>query len=71
MVIAPFECDQSVRESSDYDAKRDCAPVSTDRKLEGIEMAARADWQRDDTVVLYRVPGEAPYGDEAYEQVKE
>lgn len=25
------------------------------------------DWQRDDTVVLYRVPGEYPWSDEAYE----
>src|SRR5215218_4513961 len=30
-------------------------------------MTSRADWPRDDTVVLYRVPGEAPYSDEAYE----
>jgi uncharacterized protein (DUF362 family) len=29
-------------------------------------MAVSTDWQRDDTVVLYRVPGEAPYSDEAY-----
>ena len=31
-------------------------------------MTTRTDWQRNDTVVLYRVPGEAPYGDKAYEQ---
>src|SRR5687768_13071856 len=30
-------------------------------------MTTNTDWQRDDTVVIYRVPGEAPYSDEAYE----
>lgn len=30
-------------------------------------MTPITDWQRDDTVVLYRVPGEAPYSDEAYQ----
>ncbi len=31
-------------------------------------MSTTRDWQRDDTVVLYRVPTEPPYSDAAYEQ---